>query len=86
MAASLTDKRGTARRSKVDFVESAMKTGTSGDRPFNSVMIGLFPAENPKVAFSLFLHNGGKCEYNGAVVARRLQESVRELAPEYLGR
>ena len=84
MRASLTDERGTARRARVEFVDAAMKTGTSGSRPFNSVMIGAFPADNPEIAFALYLHNGGKCEYHGARVAKRLQEAVRELAPEYL--
>lgn len=84
MRVSVTDKRGTARRAEVEFVESAMKTGTSGSRPFNSVMVGMFPADNPTIAFALFLHNGGKCEYHGAKVAKLLMEGVRENAPEYL--
>jgi len=85
MREAVIDDRGTARRAEVDFVDAAMKTGTSGSRPFNSVMIGMFPYENPRLTFALFLHNGGKCEYHGTKVAKRLQEAVRELAPEYLG-
>ena len=84
MERSLLSDRGTARRAKVGFVNAAMKTGTAGERPFDSVMVGLFPVENPKVAFSFFLHRGGKCEINGGKVAKRLQEQIRALAPEYL--
>ncbi len=75
---------GTARRAKVDFVHAAMKTGTAGDRPFDSVMIGLFPVEKPKLVFGFYLDKGGKCEYNGAKVARLLQEQIQALAPQYL--
>ena len=84
MVASIDFSRGTARRAEVPFVKAAMKTGTAGERPFNSIMIGLFPREAPKVAFALYLDKGGKCEINGARVAKRLQEQIKALAPEYL--
>ncbi|CAM2006763.1 penicillin-binding transpeptidase domain-containing protein [Acanthopleuribacter pedis] len=84
MAASMEAPRGTARRAKVDLVKAAMKTGTAGDRPHDSIMIGIFPVEKPKVAFAFFLDRGGKCEINGARVAKRLQEQMSALAPSYL--
>lgn len=84
LRASVAFERGTARRAEVDFVETAMKTGTAGDRPFDSIMIGLFPADDPRLAFAFFLHKGGKCEINGARVAKRLLEQIRALAPSYL--
>lgn len=85
MEASVYFERGTARRAMTPFVKTAMKTGTAGERPFDSVMVGLFPMDNPKVAFAFFLHKGGKCEINGGRVAKRLQEQIKALAPEYLG-
>ncbi len=84
MASSVTFKKGTARRARVDFVQTALKTGTAGERPFDSVVIGFFPLENPKVALALYLDKGGKCEINGARVVKRLMEQVKALAPEYL--
>jgi len=84
MEASVYFEKGTARRAMTPFVKTAMKTGTAGDRPFDSVMIGLFPMEAPKVAFAFFLHKGGKCEINGGRVAKGLQEQIKALAPEYL--
>ncbi|CAM2065939.1 Transpeptidase domain-containing protein [Sulfidibacter corallicola] len=84
MEAALQEPRGTARRARVDFVKAAMKTGTAGDRPFNSIMVGMFPLNNPKVVFAFYLHKGGKCEINGARVAKSLQEQIRALAPAYL--
>ncbi len=84
MKASMLEPRGTARRAKVDFVNAAMKTGTAGDRPHDSIMIGIFPVDKPKVAFAFFLDKGGKCEINGAKVAKSLQEQIRALAPSYL--
>lgn len=84
MRAAVTDKRGTARRATAEGIDAAMVTGTAGDRPFNSIMIGFFPYEKPTIAFALFLHEGGKCEINGARVAQRLQTSIRQLAPDYL--
>ncbi len=84
MASSVTIKKGTARRARVDFVQTALKTGTAGERPFDSIVIGFFPVEQPKVALAFYLDKGGKCEINGARVVKRLMEQVKALAPEYL--
>lgn len=84
MVAAVTSPKGTARRARVDFVQAAMKTGTTGDKPLNSVMVGFFPTKQPKLTFALFLHEGGKCQTNGALVAGRLQEQIKAQAPDYL--
>ena len=86
MSMAVTSGKGTARRAEVPFASAAMKTGTAGDRPFDSIMIGFFPQEQPQVAFAFFLNQGGKCEIHGARVAKRLLEQIKALAPEYLGR
>ncbi len=80
----LTSSRGTARRATVDFVKAGMKTGTAGERPYDCIMVGMFPLDKPKVVFALYLSAGGKCEINGALAAKRLQEQIKALAPEYL--
>ncbi len=84
LRAPLTSPRGTARRAAVEFVKAGMKTGTAGEQPYDSIMIGMFPIDEPKVVFALYLSGGGKCEINGALVAKRLQEQIKALAPEYL--
>lgn len=62
------DKKGTGRRSKVDFVKVALKTGTSGERKFgfDSVLIGFFPADKPQYAFAFRLERAGNAELKGA--------------------
>lgn len=84
MVAAVENPRGTARRAKVNFVDAAIKTGTSGDRPFDSVMVGMLPADNPKIVFGFYLKSGGKAEINGGRVAKNLQEQIKALAPDYL--
>lgn len=84
METPMLSPNGTSRRARVDFVHAAMKTGTAGERPFDSIMIGIFPVESPKLAFGFYLDKGGKCEYNGAKVARLLQQQIQALAPRYL--
>ncbi len=62
------DKRGTGRRAKVHFVETAIKTGTAGKKSqgFDSVITGFFPYRKPQFAFAFRLERGGKAELAGA--------------------
>ncbi len=62
------DKRGTGRRSRVDFVRVGLKTGTAGDKKdgLDAVLTGFFPAEKPKYAFAFRLQGVGKAELKGA--------------------
>lgn len=62
------DKRGTGRRAKVHFVETAIKTGTAGKKSegFDSVITGFFPYRKPQFAFAFRLERGGKAELVGA--------------------
>jgi len=59
---------GTGRRSKVDFVKVALKTGTAGDKKLglDAVLTGFFPADKPQYAFAFRLERGGRAELNGA--------------------
>ena len=68
----------------VNFVPLAMQTGTSGERPFDTIAMGYFPADRPTVAFGLVLFGGGKAEIHAARVVAELQRAVGELAPEYV--
>jgi len=84
MKAAVEFERGTARRARVDGIDIAVKTGTAGDRPFNSIIIGILNPANPKLVFAFELYHGGKCEINGALVAARLQSQIKVIAPQYL--
>lgn len=59
---------GTGRRSKVDFVKVALKTGTAGDKKLglDAVLTGFFPVDKPQYAFAFRLERGGRAEWNGA--------------------
>ena len=59
---------GTGRRSKVDFVKVALKTGTAGSKKLglDAVLTGFFPADKPRYAFALRLARGGRAEWRGA--------------------
>jgi hypothetical protein len=61
--------RGTGRRTKVDFVNAAVKTGTAGDKKkgLDAVITGFFPGEKPRYAFAFRLERGGKAEWRGAL-------------------
>ncbi|PIE89778.1 MAG: hypothetical protein CR997_09490 [Acidobacteria bacterium] len=84
MKLSLSFDQGTARRAAVEGVEAAMKTGTAGERPFDSVMIGVLNPSKPQLVFAFHLYKGGKCEINGALVASRLQSQIKVIAPQFL--
>lgn len=59
---------GTGRHSKVQFVKTAIKTGTAGEKKYglNAIIIGFFPAEKPEYAFAFILEGAGKAELKGA--------------------
>lgn len=61
--------RGTGRRSRVEGMKTAVKTGTAGDRDdgLDAILIGFFPAEKPRYAFAFRLEKVGKAELKGAV-------------------
>jgi hypothetical protein len=65
--------KGTGRRSKVDFVQTAIKTGTIGSkkRGLDSVLIGFFPADHPKYVFAFRLNNAGRAEFAAALFLKK---------------
>ena len=68
MKAVVDHPRGTGRHARVDFVNTALKTGTTGSRDsgLDAVVVGFFPADNPKYALAFKLHHAGRAEYRGA--------------------
>lgn len=68
MKAVVESPRGTCRRARVDFVETAVKTGTAGDRNkgYDAILTGFFPADRPAYAFAFILRRVGKAEIKGA--------------------
>lgn len=80
---------GTAAGINVPFVDIAAKTGTAELGPakthVNSWIIGFFPYEKPRFAFSIVLEKGSAQNLIGATfVARQLFEWMSVYTPEYL--
>lgn len=59
---------GTGKRSRVDFVQVGLKTGTTGNRKrgFDATLMGFFPEDRPGYAFCFRLERAGKAELKGA--------------------
>ena len=61
-------KRGTGRRSRVDFMRTAVKTGSAGDskKGLDAILLGFFPARKPVYAFAFRLERAGRADLKGA--------------------
>jgi len=72
---------GTGRRSRVDGLQTALKTGTAGSKRdgLDAVIAGYFPAAKPQYAFALRLQRAGKAEWNGAAFLKKFLTSFREI-------
>ena len=71
---------GTGRLAKIPGVTVAGKTGTAeaGKEDTHAWYAGYAPAENPKVAFVIFLEHGGHGGVEAAAVARGTLEKLKE--------
>ena len=78
MAGVVEDEAGTGRRARVDFVQTAVKTGTSGrkDLGLDAVIVGYFPVEKPKYALAFRLEGVGRAEFQGAAFLRDFLEVI----------
>ena len=74
---------GTGRRAEIEGLPLYLKTGTAGDSPYNSILMGFFDLNGHRYSFGLYLEKGGKAEYNGA---RVLKTALRNLRPILLKR
>jgi penicillin-binding protein A len=68
MRAVVTNPRGTGRRIDVPQMDLAVKTGTAGQRTpaYNSVMMAIAPAEQPRIAMAMIAEHSGPAEIAGA--------------------
>jgi hypothetical protein len=64
--------KGTGKRANIDGINIYLKTGTAGNKPFNSILLGYFIKNNRTYSFGIFLQKGGKAEYNGAKALKEL--------------
>lgn len=73
----IKDKNGTGRRSKVEFVQAAIKTGTAGNKKegLDAILLGFYPASKPEYAFAFRLENAGQAEYQGAYFLKKFLET-----------
>ncbi|MGM0628877.1 MAG: peptidoglycan D,D-transpeptidase FtsI family protein [Patescibacteria group bacterium] len=81
---------GTATGLSVPFLEVAAKTGTAqigaGNKYMNSWIVGFFPYEEPKYAFTVVLDEGPAGTLMGGVyVMNKMLYWMRDNAPEYIG-
>jgi hypothetical protein len=72
MLAVVESESGTAHRARLDFVQTAVKTGTAGTTTsgLDAVLIGFFPYNRPRYAFAFRLEGSGRAEINGAIFLR----------------
>lgn len=84
-----TVKYGTGQLMNVSYLDLGAKTGTSQTGPRNSLVnswvIGFFPYDNPRYAFTVLMERGpAKNDVSASFVMRRLFDWLRDNAPEYL--
>lgn len=74
---------GTGRRARVDGMQAAAKTGTSGNKKLglDSVITGFFPAAKPQYAFAFRLQRAGKAEWEGARFLKRFLTMFNSIQP-----
>ena len=80
---------GTASGLNISAVKAAAKTGTAevgtAKKFVNSWIIGFFPYDNPKYAFTIIMEHGPSKNTIGALyIARQLFEWMAKNTPEYL--
>lgn len=70
MRAVITDPRGTGRRAAIDGLDYVIKTGTAGERPYEALIVGFAPADEPRIAFGIIAEDVGPAEIAGARITR----------------
>lgn len=70
---------GTGKRAKVDWIKLMLKTGTAGEKPLNSFIIGVARYNNADYSFALFLKHGGKAEYKAAQTIHNFFKSYKNV-------
>ncbi|MCK5878335.1 MAG: hypothetical protein KAH24_01050 [Holophagae bacterium] len=68
---------GTGKRAAVPGIKLMLKTGTAGNSPYNSVLMGTFEVGGRRYAFGLFLKKAGRAEFNGTAVLKSALEKLR---------
>ena len=79
MQAVAESPRGTGRRSAVEGISLAMKTGTAGERKsgLEALILAFAPVESPKIAFGVIAEDAGPAEFAGAKIAHAFLERMR---------
>lgn len=75
---------GTGQLARVNFGKIAAKTGTAQvpPRKAHGWMTGFFPYENPKIAFVVFVENGGSGGISGAAIVKSMLQAWRGDVPK----
>ena len=69
--------KGTGRKAKMDWTEVALKTGSTGKKPFDAWVVGFVPYERPKLIFVLFMPSSGRADIVAVPVVKKLLEGVK---------
>jgi peptidoglycan glycosyltransferase len=77
MKAVVTDVRGTGRDAAVEGLTIAMKTGTAGTRPYNSLIMAFAPADHPRMAIGMIVEHAGPAEGEGARITHDFFEAMK---------
>jgi peptidoglycan glycosyltransferase len=78
MRAVVAHPDGTGRRAEVPGASLAMKTGTAGKEPYDSLAIGVAPVESPTIAFALIAEGAGPSEFAAAKIAHDFIAALRK--------
>ena len=78
MEAVATEAKGTGRRTPVEGITLAMKTGTAGERKsgLEALILAFAPVESPRIAFGVIAEDAGPAEFAGAKIAHDFLEAM----------
>lgn len=77
MKAVVENDRGTGRGGRMEGLDYSMKTGTSGSRPFDALIVAVVPTENPSMVVAMIAEGVGPAEHEGVRIIRSFLEKVR---------
>ncbi len=69
---------GTGRKTKLSWAKVALKTGSTGKKPFDAWVVGFVPYEEPKIVFVLFMPSSGRADIVAVPKVRLLLEALKD--------
>ncbi len=69
---------GTGRKTRLSWAKVALKTGSTGKKPFDAWVVGFVPYEKPKIVFVLFMPSSGRADIVAVPKVRLLLEALKD--------